>query len=62
MKTWDVFLGGYDLEMVEIAKLLATRSDVVTHDHRLKWGAGASEYGPEIEKRLNKPETWCLSN
>ena len=54
MKNWDVFLGGYDLEMVEIAKLLATRDDVVVHDRHLAWGARASEYATEIEGALGQ--------
>ena len=54
MKTWDVFLGGYDLEMVEIAKLLAARVDVVVHDHHLDWGARASEYQLEVEEALKQ--------
>jgi hypothetical protein len=54
MKSWAVFLGGYDLEMVEIAKLLDTRDDVVVRDRHLAWGAKASEYGPEIEEALEQ--------
>src|SRR5688572_21090352 len=42
------FLGGRDLEMVEIARLLADRDEVAVHDRGLSWGAKASDYREEI--------------
>jgi hypothetical protein len=54
MSKWALFLGGHDLEMVEISKLLAARDDVVIHDHDhgLAWGAKASAYLPELRTAL----------
>jgi hypothetical protein len=47
-----VFLGGHDLEMVEIGRLLADRPGVAVHDRRLSWGAKVSAYCHEIEASL----------
>ena len=51
---WSLFLGGHDLEMVEIGQLLAGRSDVEVHDHRLAWGAKASAYRNEMCAALKR--------
>lgn len=45
--TFVFFLGGRDLEMVTIAKLLAS-CDASVHDRQLGWGAKASAYAEEI--------------
>lgn len=42
------FLGGRDLEMLTISKILLKRNEIV-HDKKLKWGAKASEYIKEIK-------------
>lgn len=47
-----VCLGGHDLEMVEIARLLTALPDVTVHDHGAHWGAKASEYLGEIRAAL----------
>jgi hypothetical protein len=54
MKRWAIFLGGRDLEMVEIANLVAGRADVEVHDRRLPWGATASAYATEIRAPLDR--------
>ena len=57
MQPWAVFLGGRDLEMVEIAKLLAGRGDVEVHDRRLPWGATASAYAAEIRAAVGRGQS-----
>jgi len=47
-----VFLGGRDLEMVTIARLLKTQAGVVVHDIGLAWGARASSYENDIREAL----------
>jgi hypothetical protein len=54
LNRFSIFLGGYDLETVEISKLLATCKEIVVHDHHLAWGAKASTYSSEIEAALNE--------
>jgi len=44
-------LGGADLEMVTIARLLEAREEIV-HDGQLAWGARASAYRSEIQRCL----------
>lgn len=53
-KLWSVFLGGHDLEMFEIGRLLATRNDIKVHDQRLAWGATASVYLLEIREAIHR--------
>jgi hypothetical protein len=53
METCDVFLGGHDLEVVEIRNLVAQREDVKVHDAGLAWGAKASSYAAELRDALN---------
>ena len=60
MSRWAVFLGGHDLEMVEIAKLLATREDVTVHDRGLPWGAKASVYLMELQDAIAKSQRVVL--
>lgn len=50
------FLGGRDLEMQEIARLLADAGVRYT-DHALAWGARLSDYGAEIEAANRRGET-----
>lgn len=52
-------LGGHDLEMLEIRKLLEG-SRVHFHDKGLGWGAKASHYRAEIEEALNRGQTPAL--
>jgi len=47
-----VFLGGRDLEMAEIARLLAGRPGVAVCDHGPAWGVRASAYLPELRAAL----------
>ena len=54
MNPWAIFLGGRDLEMVEIAKLVTGRADVDVHDRQLPWGATASAYTAEIRAALDR--------
>lgn len=49
---WAVCLGGHDLEMIEIARLLATRPDVTVFDRGLPWGAKASAYLTDLSHAL----------
>ncbi len=45
----EYFLGGRDLEMVTIARLVRSeRPAIVVHDRRLSWGAHARDYAAEI--------------
>ncbi|MDR3636737.1 MAG: hypothetical protein P4L84_23235 [Isosphaeraceae bacterium] len=60
MRRWAVFLGGRDLEMVEIAKLLAARDDVDVHDRGLCWGATASAYLSELQEALAESQRVVL--
>ena len=60
MTPWAVFLGGHDLEMVEIARLLAARPDVQVHDRALAWGATASAYIAEIRDALTRGKAAVL--
>ena len=46
------FLGGYDLEMTEIANLLKADGRYPIHDKNLQWGAKASSYEDEINAAL----------
>ena len=49
-----IFLGGHDLEMEEISKLIKEKCpEIVLHDNGLSWGAVASEYQEEITRQLN---------
>ena len=51
---WHFFLGGRDLEMETIQRLLQT-CEVETeriHDHGLSWGARASDYADQIDQVL----------
>jgi hypothetical protein len=61
MGDYRFFLGGYDLEMLEIRKLLqeAGLGDQVV-DRHLEWGARASAYGAEISASLRSGETPVL--
>lgn len=52
MPPFTFFLGGHDLEMVEIARLLAGRPDVIVCDRGLRWGATASAYLDDIQHAL----------
>lgn len=54
MKPWAIFLGGRDLEMVEIAKLVAGRADTEVYDRQLPWGATASAYTAELRAALDR--------
>lgn len=45
--SYEIFLGGHDLEMVEIGRL-ARKAGVPVHDLGLRWGARASAYATEI--------------
>jgi hypothetical protein len=49
------FLGGRDLEMVAMARLLRESGipQQRIHDHALAWGACASQYEPEIRESLS---------
>ena len=49
---YEFFLGGNDLEMETIRRLLAGRPGVVVHDRQLTWGASASDYASTIEHAL----------
>ena len=51
---WSIFLGGRDLEMIEIARMLATCSSVEVHDQQLSWGATASAYSMEIRAAIHR--------
>lgn len=51
---WSFFLGGHDLEMHEIRRLLAGRPDVEVHDAGLSWGARASAYEAPLRAALAK--------
>ncbi|MFM7168683.1 MAG: hypothetical protein ACKO3T_25880 [Planctomycetaceae bacterium] len=53
------FLGGRDLEMQSIAKLLATHNCVM-FDRQLDWGAAASAYAEEIDSCLRQQCTAVL--
>lgn len=53
------FLGGHDLEMVEIARLVASAGFTVD-DKRLAWGARASAYAAEIAAALAAGRTPVL--
>jgi len=46
------FLGGYDLEMVTIKKLLDEKK-ITYYDKKLSWGAKASDYKEEIDKTIS---------
>lgn len=54
------FLGGYDLEMKEIAQLLTTHAPGRFEDKHLRWGASLSSYGDELNKSLRIGETPVL--
>jgi hypothetical protein len=57
--SYEFFLGGHDLEMATIARLLHERSAVV-HDHSLTWSnATASSYRDEIHKARAR-EAICI--
>jgi hypothetical protein len=47
-KTYVYFLGGYDLEMFEIRKILEAKNAKFI-DNTLKWGAKSSDYQPQID-------------
>jgi hypothetical protein len=50
--SYAFFLGGQDLEMQEIAKLLAAYAEYRVVDKNLRWGARAMDYKIEIEAAL----------
>lgn len=50
------FLGGADLEMTTIKKLL-DKEDIAYSDAGLSWGASTSKYGEEIEKVAKEGKT-----
>lgn len=54
MQPFDFFLGGADLEMSAIRKLLVEVKDVGIFDQGLSWGAQASEYRAAIEDSLRQ--------
>lgn len=54
------FLGGRDLEMVEIRRLLDRHAPDLVEDLGLSWGARASAYLPRIEAALARGETPVL--
>lgn len=60
-RDYRFFLGGHDLEMIEIRRLLeeAGLGDRIT-DFGLRWGARASAYENEIAASLAKGETSVL--
>jgi hypothetical protein len=60
MSQWKFFLGGRDLEMVEIARLLDGLEDVEVVDHGLAWGAKASAYLPELRASLGGDDRLVL--
>lgn len=47
-KKYVYFLGGYDLEMFEIRKILESKNAKFI-DNQLKWGAKTSDYAPQID-------------
>ena len=51
---WSFFLGGHDLEMAEIARLLESRAGVELYDKGLRWGARASAYADEIASAVKR--------
>ena len=53
------FLGGRDLEMLEIGRLLEAESAIVT-DRQLSWGAAVSDYHSEIQAALGAGQTPVL--
>lgn len=58
---YEFFLGGHDLEMLTIRKLLKAHVPVERiHDKDLKWGAVASAYRPDIESCLSSCGTPVL--
>jgi len=54
------FLGGRDLEMAEIAKLLAEHAPGRVHDKQLAWGARLSAYRAELMRAVAAGETPVL--
>ena len=49
---YQFFLGGHDLEMITIRKLIENHSNAIVHDKRLRWGARACDYRQEINAAL----------
>lgn len=55
------FLGGHDLEMIEVRKLIEAADPMLAiHDKGLHWGARASSYLPGIESALASGNTPVL--
>ena len=53
IKSYEFFLGGHDLEMVTIGKILKSRQAFV-HDDELSWGATASTYRDRIHSAIDQ--------
>ncbi len=58
-RSFALFLGGHDLEMVEIGRLLVGRQDVAVFDRKLQWGAKASAYLDDIMHALPTAAALC---
>jgi hypothetical protein len=57
LMTYRFFLGGRDLEMVEIRRLLDCHAPGQIEDQRLAWGAALSAYREELLAALGRGET-----
>ena len=58
--TYRFFLGGRDLEMAEIRRLLHQHAPGLIEDKHLRWGAKASDYQAELARALDRGETPVL--
>jgi hypothetical protein len=56
----EFFLGGHDLEMFVIRRLLQRHASSRWHDFNLPWGAKASAYSADIERALHRGQSVVL--